>query len=116
MLASVATTAGTVSKLKCSRKTNGARPGVKTVQPTPCIVPNVIEPIFGEAGIDRPQGRTRMRSTLNARSAVLADEPKGTLFLLKRYRHQPIFGIKLSELVDQPDGKPRVLLSIGTQN
>lgn len=51
-----------------------------------------------------------MRSTLNARSAVLADEPKGTLFLLKRYRHQPIFGIKLSELVDQPVGKPRVLL------
>ena len=51
-----------------------------------------------------------MRSTLNVRSAVLADEPKGTLFLLKRYRHQLIFGIKLSDPVDQPNGKPNVLL------
>ena len=51
-----------------------------------------------------------MRSTLNARSAVLADEPKGALFVLKRYSHQPIFGIKLSEPVDQPNGKPTVLL------
>ena len=51
-----------------------------------------------------------MRSTLNVRSAVLGDEPKGTLFLLKRYRHQPIFGITLSEPVDQPNGKPTVLL------
>jgi len=51
-----------------------------------------------------------MRSTLSARSAVLADEPKGALFLIKRYSHQPIFGIKLSEPVDQPDGKLTVLL------
>lgn len=51
-----------------------------------------------------------MRSTLNARSANLADEPKGTLFLIKRYGHQPIFGIKLSEPVDQANGKPTVLL------
>lgn len=51
-----------------------------------------------------------MRSTLNARSANLADEPKGALFLIKRYGHQPIFGIKLSESVDQPNGKPTVLL------
>lgn len=51
-----------------------------------------------------------MRSTLDVTSAVLGDEPKGTLFLLKRYRHQPIFGIKLSEPVDQPNGKPTVLL------
>ncbi|WP_323033248.1 hypothetical protein [Paracoccus sp. (in: a-proteobacteria)] len=34
---------------------------------------------------------------------------KATL-LLKRYGHQPIFGIKLSEPVDQPNGKPTVLL------
>ena len=85
-------------------------PDVKTIQLTPCIVPNVIEPIFGGAGIDRIQGRTRMRSTLNVRSAILGDEPKGTLFLLKRYRHQLIFGIKLSEPVDQHNGRPTVLL------
>ena len=51
-----------------------------------------------------------MRSTLNVRTAILADEPKGALFLLKRYGHRPIFGIKLSEPVDQPNGKPTVLL------
>lgn len=51
-----------------------------------------------------------MRSTLNARSAILAEVPKGALFLLKRYGHQPIFGIKLSEPLDQPNGKPTVLL------
>ena len=47
-----------------------------------------------------------MRSTLNAKSAALAEEPKGTLFLLKRYGHQPIYGIKLSEPLDQPNDKP----------
>lgn len=51
-----------------------------------------------------------MRSILNARSAVLADEPKGALFVLKMYGHQPIFGIKLSEPADQPNGKPMILL------
>ncbi len=51
-----------------------------------------------------------MRSTLKVRSAVLANEPKGALFLLKMYSRQPIFGIKLSEVVDQPNGKPTVLL------
>jgi hypothetical protein len=51
-----------------------------------------------------------MRSTLNAKSAVLGEEPKGALFLLKRYGHQPIFGIKLSELEVQEHSKPTVLL------
>lgn len=51
-----------------------------------------------------------MRSTLNVKSAALAEEPKGTLFLLKRYGHQPIYGIKLSEPLDQPNDKPTVLL------
>lgn len=52
-----------------------------------------------------------MRSTLSARSAVLSEEPKGALFLLKRYSRQAIFGIKLSEPEEQPNGsKPTVLL------
>ncbi|QIK41109.1 hypothetical protein [Pontivivens nitratireducens] len=51
-----------------------------------------------------------MRSTLNARSAIIAEEPKGALFLLRRYGHQAIFGIKLSEPLEQPNSKPTVLL------
>lgn len=51
-----------------------------------------------------------MRSTLNARSAILAEVPKGALFLLKRYGHQPIFGIKLSEPEVQEHSKPTVLI------
>lgn len=51
-----------------------------------------------------------MRSTLNARSAVLAGEPKGALFAIKRHGHRLIFGIKLSDPAAQQDGKPTVLL------
>lgn len=51
-----------------------------------------------------------MRSTLKVRSAVLADEPKGALFLLKRYGSLPIFGVKLSEAADDQNGKPTILL------
>lgn len=51
-----------------------------------------------------------MKSLLNAKTACLSELPKGTLFALKMFRGELVFGIKLSAPDDQPNGWPKVLL------
>ena len=51
-----------------------------------------------------------MKSLLNAKSAYIDRLPKGTLFALKRYGVDTMFGIKLSAPEDQPNNKPKILL------
>jgi hypothetical protein len=51
-----------------------------------------------------------MRSLLIAKTAKLLSEPNGALFVVKQYDEPAIFGIKLSDAINQDDSSLRVLL------